>query len=36
MIWDERIDENLRNVDAYIGGKIEGIEANRNDFKSIS
>ena len=26
MIWDERIDEKLRNHDAYETGKDEGIE----------
>ena len=25
MVWDERIDENLRKADAYFGGKDEGI-----------
>ena len=24
MIWDERIEENLRNHDAYVNGKDEG------------
>ena len=26
MVWDERLDENLRKVDAYNDGKSEGIE----------
>ena len=26
MVWDNRIDEKLRNIDAYNGGKEEGIE----------
>ena len=25
MVWNERIDENLRKADAYFGGKDEGI-----------
>ena len=25
MIWDERLDENLRKADAYFGGKDDGI-----------
>ena len=25
MVWDERIDEKLRNIDAYNGGKLTGI-----------
>ena len=26
MVWDSRIDEKLRNIDAYNGGKEDGIE----------
>ena len=32
MIWDERIDEKLRNHDAYETGKDEGIEQKQNEM----
>ena len=32
MIWDERIDEKLRNHDAYETGKDEGIEQNKTEM----
>ena len=31
MVWDERIDEKLRNIDAYNGGKMAGIEEGRRE-----
>ena len=30
MIWDERLEENLRNQDAYRGGRSEGYELGKN------
>ena len=32
MIWDERIDEALRNHDAYENGKDEGIEQIKHEM----
>jgi len=33
MVWDERIDEKLRNIDAYNGGKMEGMEKGKEEIK---
>ena len=32
MIWDERIEEKLRNHDAYENGKDEGIEQKQTEM----
>ena len=32
MVWDERIDEKLRNIDAYNGGKMEGMEKGKKEI----
>ena len=31
MVWDERIDEKLRNIDAYNGGKMVGIDEGKKE-----
>ena len=31
MVWDERIDEKLRNIDAYNGGKMAGFDEGRKE-----
>ena len=33
MIWDERLEENLRNHDAYRGGRSEGIDIGKEQTK---
>ena len=33
MVWDERIERNLRNQEAFYGGKQEGIEEGLKEGK---